>query len=198
VDGTSVEYDWQQSGPGRGGSSGTLRLGSVGTTTVKGRAHRWVEITRETRKAGEVERRTRKLLVDETALALGRPFFECVDRAYEKADNGGVIAISRDRLGVFTGLGIQGPHEELRQVSTGEVVRTPLGVFRTRHVTARGSTAGRVLEYHGWLSPDVPFGWARMEIREPAGGGPPRLVFRATACRTGRPARTELDESRAK
>jgi hypothetical protein len=164
---------------------------------AKGRVHRWVEITRETRKAGQVERRIRKLLVDEAALAIGRPLFECVDRAYEKADDGRVIALLRDRLRVFTGLGIQGPHEELREVSAGEEVPTPLGVFRTRHVTARGSTAGRVLEYHGWLSRDVPFGWARMEIREPAGGGPPRLVFRATACRTGRPARSELDESRA-
>jgi hypothetical protein len=165
--------------------------------TVNGRAHRWVEITRETRNESRVERRTRKLLVDEAALALGHPLFECVDRAFEKADDGGVIVLTRDRLRTFTGLGIKGPQEELRRVSDEEVT-TPLGVFRTRHVTSRGSTAGRVLKYHGWLSPDVPFGWARMEIREPAGEGPPRLVFRATACRTGRPARSEMDESRAR
>ncbi len=200
ADGTWVEYDWQEEGPGRGGPSGTLRLSSVGTTIVKGRAHRWVEIARETRKAGQVQvqRRTRKLLVDEKPLALGRPLSECADRAYEKLDDGGVISLSRDRLRVFTGLGIQGPQEELRQLSAGDEVPTPLGVFRTRHVTSRGSTAGRALEYHGWLSPDLPFGWARMEIREPAGEGPPRLVFRATARRMGQSARSELDESRAR
>jgi hypothetical protein len=198
ADGTWVEYDWEEVKPGGIAQTGTLRLSSVGATTVTGIAHRWVEIIRETRRAGKVERRSRKLLVDEQAFAAGRPLYEAVVRGYDKARDGSVIPMSRDRLRVFTRLGIQGAEEALRQVSTGEAVQTPLGMFRTRHVAARGSTAGRVLEYDGWLSPDLPFGWARMEIREPAGTGPPRLVFRASASRTGQSARAEVDETMIK
>jgi hypothetical protein len=111
---------------------------------------------------------------------------EAVARGYDQASDGREVPLSNDRLRAFTGLGIQGSQEALREVATGEEVRTSLGTFRTRHVTAIGSTAGRILEYHGWLSPDLPFGWARMEIRQPNGDGPPQTVFRATASRTGR------------
>jgi hypothetical protein len=201
-DGTWVEYDWETTRPGAGGlgQAGTLRLSSVGSTKVQGIAHRWVEITKEIRngKGGGVERRSRKLLVDEQALANGRPFSQALVSAYDLESDGRVTRISRERLRVFTGLGIQGPQEELREISTGEEVRTALGVFRTRHVTARGSTAGHSLEYHGWLSTDLPFGWARIEIREPADEGPPRLVFRASASRMGQSARNEVDESQSR
>jgi hypothetical protein len=204
ADGTWVDYDWESSASGAGGSgqAGTLRISSVGTTTVQGRAHRWVEITKEVRtgngQGNRVKRQSRRLLVDEQALAAGRPLTEAVERVDDTASDGSITHLSRDRLRVFTGLGIQGVREELREVSTPEEVSTALGRFRTRHVTAKGSTAGRVLEYHGWLSPDVPFGWARMEIRRPAGPGPSWLVFRATAARNGRAATSEGNPSGAR
>jgi hypothetical protein len=184
ADGTWVEYDWESPRPGGAGQTGTLRISSVGTTTVQGVPHRWVEITKEVRHGGRVHRRAQA--AGRRPGARGRPLDEAVARGYDQAGGGREVPLSNDRLRAFTALGIQGPQEALREVATGEEVRTSLGTFRTRHVTAIGSTAGRILEYHGWLSPDLPFGWARMEIRQPHGDGPPQTVFRASASRTGR------------
>src|SRR5262249_35286120 len=79
-----------------------------------------------------------------------------------------------------------------------EAVESKLGKFVARHLTATAERNGRALEYHMWLTPDVPFGWARMEVRESRPGAAPRTVFTATAAETGGGAESEVEESKAK
>jgi hypothetical protein len=194
ADGTWVEYDWESFTPGGAVSqAGTLRIASVASSTVQCNSHRWVEITREILKGPGVKRRIRRLLVDERALAASRPLSEAVVSASERRNDGSLTPMPRDRIEQFVGLGIRGDDDALREVCASEPVQTGLGTFRTRHVSARGGSASRVIEYHGWLTPESPYGWARMEIRESAANGPPRTIFRATASRTGQSAQRVAD-----
>ncbi len=56
----------------------------------------------------------------------------------------------------------------------------------------------RLREYQGWLTADVPFGCARFEVGEAQGDGPLRTIFTATAARSDKGAKAELDKSKAR
>jgi hypothetical protein len=105
--------------------------------------------------------------------------------------------LSPARAWDFLTLGFTGPRTALTEVREGEKVHTALGALSARHVWARVRRGSRALEYHAWLTADVPFGWARMEVRETFDQAGPRTVFTATIARSGRQARSELGERKA-
>jgi hypothetical protein len=86
----------------------------------------------------------------------------------------------------------------LKEVRARAKVTTPLGEYEAQHVTARSKSGERVREYDGWLTADVPFGCARFEVREGTGDGPRKIVFAATAARSGKGAKAQVNEAKAK
>jgi hypothetical protein len=177
--------------------AGTLRISSVGSREEKGVRHRWVEIKLTFREGGARAFRLRKLLVSEPALKQGKPVGEAVVRGFRQdGPDGPVRPLTREQRGDVLGMGFATPDAALQEVRAVEAVATGLGKKDTRHVCAVGKEAGRSLAYHGWLTGEVPFGWARFEIRETTDGAD-RILFHAVAQETGSGARSELDETRA-
>lgn len=136
----------------------------------------------------------RKLLVAGKAFAKGQSLERNIAAGYEKKEGGPITKLTSEKVLVFVSMGITG---ELREISAKEAVETKLGKFTARHVTASTQTGNRLLEYHGWLVDQVPFGWAKFEIRERIGDAPARVLFSAEAVRSGKAARSELDETKA-
>ncbi len=196
-DGTWVEYDWKLMGLDKKEQTGVLRISSVGTRDIMGVPHRWVEIKLESRQ-GEKTRRLRKLLVAEDVFAKGQSLSGSVVLGFDQGSAGDAVArLSVKRLSDFFGMGISGPNTDLKESQDKEEVKTALGKFVARHVSAGGDGAGRAFAYHGWLTQDVPFGWVKFEIHERPGDAT-RIVFTAIAARRGQGAQSELDESKIK
>lgn len=193
-DGVWVEYDWQQSAtPGRE-LTGTLRISSVGKKEVAGQPHRWIEIKLQVRRGERTKRELRKLLVAEKALQLGRPLLECVVACYDQdAVSGGVTVLSGKRTNDFLSMGIRGDGARLREMRPRDDVLTALGAFTTRKVAARGTLDNRVLHYRGWLTDQVPFGWAKFEVEQTTGADAARVVLSAAAVKRGVGAKAEVD-----
>jgi hypothetical protein len=81
-------------------------------------------------------------------------------------------------------MSLGGGAARLETVRAGEEVVCGLGTFRARHVAA-ASPDGRGPGYHAWLVQQVPFGLARFEVKQGGEGAGQRVLFRATAARTG-------------
>jgi hypothetical protein len=197
--GTWVEYGWKALGAEGKEQAGTLRISFVGQKAVRGAPYCWVEIQRVSGEGERAKRWVRKLLVARDALVAGAPWRGHVLEAYDqqgKAD-APVTRLSGGRLDDFLGLGFRDPDGTLKVVGAKETAKTALGEFVTRHVSAAGNVRGRALEYHAWLTGEVPFGWARLEVRERPSDQRTRTVFSATAEKTGKGARSELDETKA-
>jgi hypothetical protein len=198
ADGTWVEYGWKATGPENQEQTGTLRISSVGRKDVQGVSHRWIEIKKEVRRGEEMRRQFRKLLVAEKAFTESQSLRGNVAEAFAQDEPGGPVSrLGAQRLDDFLDLGIEGAGTVLKEVREEEV-ETKLGKFPSRYVTARGKSGERVLEYHGWLSREVPFGWVKFEIREATGQGVSRTIFTAGATRSGRDATSEVDEAKAR
>jgi hypothetical protein len=197
ADGTWVEYEWKQGTPENKEERGTLRISSVGAKEVKGARCRWVEIKVEIRAGEETKWQRRKLLVAEKAFADGKPLADCLLECFHQDDgNRAVVRLSGKRLDEFLGLGLGGA-ATLREVQAKEEVASKLGKYAARHVSATGKAGEVTREYHAWVTKEVPFGIARVEVRAKGGSGPER-AFTAVATQNGRDAKSEVDESAAK
>ncbi len=197
-DGTWVEYEWTATGPDKKEQQGTLRISSVGGNEVQGAPHRWVEVKKVTTQDNQ-KCRFRKLLVAEKDLLGGRPLHDSVVLGFDRGDSpDSVTRLSAGRLSDFLSMGFKGPAATFRDVQDREYVSAGLGKFLTSHVSARGQAGHRILEYHGWLTDEVAFGWVKFQIREQKGAAPSQIVFTAVAIRSGQGATSDLDESKAK
>jgi hypothetical protein len=197
VDGTWVDYEWTMSVPTKGMQKGTLRISSVGHKEINGIKHRWVEITLTYGNDQQLVHRYRKVLVAEAVLQKGRPIQEAVSEAYrQEGKTGTVTLLPRSRWHDLLGMGFGAPDSVLQEVEPAVATQTKLGKVTARHVHAPGINDGRSLDYHGWLTQEVPFGWAKFEIRE-VSGGITQTIFTAAAVKTGQGAKSEVDETRA-
>jgi hypothetical protein len=198
-DGSLVEYAWTATDAKDQKTTGGFRISSVGGARVKGEAHRWLEIRKEVRQGDQTKVQVRKLLLAEKGLANGQPFSEGVVAVFDRTGAGGpVTKLSPASARDFLALGLRGDGVALKTVAEREKVETKLGTFLTRHLAARGESGGRTLEYHVWLSAEVPFGWAKVEVKEVKENAAPRTIFTAAAVRKGEGATSEVDESRAR
>jgi hypothetical protein len=197
ADGTWVEYAWKRVTPRNAAESGLLRFSAVGRKEVQGVRCRWVEIKVQARRGDRPKWQIRKLLVPEEAFRKGLPLGEIAVACYHREDGAaGVRRLSPKRIHDFLGMGLGGRDSPLRTVRAKEELTTDLGKFSTRHV-ATEKTGERARAFHCWLTADVPFGWAKLEIRDTPGDAPARVVFTATATRKGQGAKSEVDETTA-
>jgi hypothetical protein len=196
ADGTWVEYGWTFVARDGGKQAGLLRISSVGTKELKGRRYRWIEMRRQTGQGAEAKVRIRKVLVEEAAMVGGRPFAEAVAEGYKRdAADGPIVRLSGRQLEDVLGMGFEGQGAELQTTQAKVIVKTELGSFSTRRVVAGSPKDKRGLEYHGWLTGRVPFGWVKLEIHEKSGARARRLVFRAVAIKSGKGAQSGVAES---
>lgn len=193
-DGSWVEYDWTAAGPDGKDIKGLLRISCVGTKTSDGVKSRWVEVRKEYRRGDKTRREYRKFLVPVKAFADAPTLRRHVTSVIGQDDDKAPFGLKPEGRRAFLELGLTEDDAALKEVRAREMVEVPLGKYEARHVRARGKAGERVLEYQGWLSVDVPFGCARYEILETSGDGPAKRIFTATAARTGRGARPEVDE----
>jgi hypothetical protein len=200
ADGAWVEFDWTLTGPGPGGkeTKGTLRLSSVGSKTVDDTACRWVEARKEFKPDEQTRREFRKLLIAEKEFAAKPTLRDHVRMVIGQEGDASPELFSPGRARDFLNMGLNDPDAALKEVAAREEVSTPLGKYKARHVMARDKSGERTREYHGWLTADVPFGCARFEVREARGDGPLKVVFTATAARSGKDAKPEVDEAKAR
>jgi hypothetical protein len=193
-DGSWVEYDGTLLEPGSKELKGRLRLSSVGTQVREGKTYRWIEIRKNWPEDAEEKTEYRKVLLDEAGFQASPTFQDQVRGVWgKKGDRGSVVSLSASRAEDFLGLGFRRGGAALREVEADEQVTVPLGKYTARHVRARGSRGERELEYHGWLTKDVPFGCARFEVREVPRTGPARTIFTAAAARSGSKAKSEVE-----
>jgi hypothetical protein len=198
-DGAWLEYDWQRTLPDGKEQSGTMRLSSVGTKDVDGVRCRWIEITVRSKTGDKETWQRRKLLVEEKAFADGKALEDCVRDCFHHDDaNPNATRLSRKRIGEFLRMGIAGDDLTLQVVKEKEEMHTALGKFTTRLVSAGGGAGAHQPEYRAWMTREVPFGVAKFEIRERMDGGAARTLFVATAERSGKEAKGELDETSAR
>jgi hypothetical protein len=162
-------------------------------------AYRWVEVKIEAGRGDKATWRRRKLLVAEKAFREGRPLEECVAECYHQ-DSGDrtVVRLPARRVHSFLGMGVPAASGALHEAPNKEEVTTGLGKLLAKHSWAAGKVGEVVREYHGWLSGEVPFGLAKLEIREKRGDKPAAVIFSAVATRKGDGARSEVDESAAR
>jgi hypothetical protein len=198
-DGAWVEYDWTAAAPGGKEVKGTLRISSVGKKDVEGVTCRWVEVRKEYPHDGKQKKEYRVVLVAEKAFREKPTLAEHVRVVLgTEGDNRAVAPLGDTARRDFLGLGITGPGAALREVEARAKVTVPVGTFVARHVSSRGRRGDRTLEYHGWLTAEVPFGCARFEVREGTGEGPLRTTFTAVVAKRGDGAKGEVDTSKVK
>ena len=198
ADGTWVEFDWTATDHDGKEVKGTLRLSSVGGKVIDGTACRWVEIRKEHREGDETKREYRKLLIAEKAFAAAPTLRDHVRTVIGQDGSAAPLTFSASRTRDFLNMGLAAPDAELKEAEARAKVTTPLGRYEARRVTARSKSGERVREYGGWLTADVPFGCARFEVREGQGDGRLRTIFTATAARSGKGAKAEVDETKAR
>jgi hypothetical protein len=197
ADGTWVEFAWTFAPKKDITRRGVLRISCVGEREIRGVPCRWVELKRTTKEVGRTQTRIRKLLVAERAFQSGQQLEDNVFLAFARDEaESPVRKLSARHLADVLHLGIEGPDSGFAAQPVEEKLDTRLSQLVVRHVTARGQRGERRLEYHGWLTRDVPFGWARMELREQTGAAAPRVIYTATVVRRGQDATSEVDESR--
>jgi hypothetical protein len=197
-DGSWIEFDWTGVGPKGEEIKGVLRISSVGTKTVAGVTSRWVEVRKEYGKKDEKKPEYRKFLVPVKAFAASPTLRDHVDSVIGKEGSEAPHALSSSGRQAFLEMGLNGEGAALKEVLARVSVEVPLGKYEARKVRARGKSSEHELEYRGWLSPDVPFGCARFEIFEIPAGAAPKRIFAATAARSGRGAKSEVDETKSK
>jgi hypothetical protein len=198
-DGTWVEYAWH--GVSRAGQpqKGKLCIRSVGRQEFKHKAHRWIEITLDMKQGDKTLWKARKFLLAESACASRGTFAEEVALCYgQEGRDGPVTPISANGVETLLNLGLARDCTAVKEVASFEEVSTGLGVLPTRHIVASGWYGRRQFEYHCWLTREVPFGWARFEIRELSSGPSGRVLFSATVVKTGQGARSEVSEGKAR
>jgi hypothetical protein len=197
-DGSWVEYDWTGAGPDGKEIKGLLRISAVGTKTTAGVTSRWVEVRKEYGRGDGAKREYRKFLLPVKAFADAPTLRDHVTSVIGQGGSEAPHTLSRTARRSFLELGLTGDEAGLKEVRAREKVEVPLGKYETREVRARGTAGERELEYRGWLSAEVPFGCARFEIYEGPAGGAAKKVFAASAARSGRDAKAELDETKAR
>ena len=194
-DGSWVEYDWTFTDAQGKVHGGLLRISCVGKERFDGKICRWVELKRGGREGTATPTKIRKLLVAEAGREVpagpDRPPDVVLGFSRDESD-GPITRLGARRLVEVAHLGFEAEQSGLREEAKEEKIQTPLGEFVARHVSMAGRTGQRRLEYHGWLTANVPFGWAKMEIREPSSRGPARVLYSVTAGRRGTGARSEL------
>jgi hypothetical protein len=171
-----------------------LRISSVGTKTVAGVESRWVEVRKEIVRGDQTKREYRKFLVPVKAFAKAPTLRDHVDSVIGQDDSQAPHTLSATARRTFLEMGLSGDDAALKEVRAREKVEVPLGKYEAKAVRARGKSGERELEYRGWLSADVPFGCARFEVVEGTG----KTIFAAKAARSGRDAKAEVDETKAK
>jgi hypothetical protein len=194
ADGAWVEFEWKARAPGGAERAGLVRISSVGSVQVAGAPHRWVEVKKEWRRGSQPDFTLRKFLIAEKAFAEGRALDRGVAKAFAQNGPGApVVPLTPERIKAFFTLGIDATLTPPAEAGEPAEVATRLGAYRARPVSARGKSGQRTLEYHGWLSNEVPFGCVKFTVREQLGGKPADLVFSATAVRQGQGAKSALD-----
>jgi hypothetical protein len=198
ADASWVAFDWTRTSRDNKEEKGTLTVRSVGVKDVDGVRCRWVEIAEEWKRGDAKKWQRRKLLVAEEALAEGKPLVDCVRDCFHQDDvNPNVVRLSAKHQREFLRLNM--PVDlALKEIQANEEVMTGLGKLTARHMSAVVTEGTKRQEYHGWLTKDVPFGVAKFEIHEKSGDAAPRVLFTATANRSGKDAKSELDETKAK
>lgn len=205
-DGTFVDYDFQYLDIRGKEHKGKMRIASVGQRRSKeGVLCRWVEIKME---GSTFESRWGKLLVAETVFTGGQSLEESVAEAYhQEGSDGRILNMSGNQISDYFTMGIRGDLRLLKQ----EEIETKLGKFSTKRVLAKGKgrqrpnrvqedveLVQRDLEYRAWLTNDIPFGVARLEIWGRVGDDPARRLFYAEAAKVGSGAKSELNETKKK
>jgi hypothetical protein len=187
-EGTWVEYNWEAVSRDGKKQTGTLRITSGGRRDINDVACRTVEIIKHIKEPSTSEDRVRKLLVSERAFQKTHALAESVVEAYEQnGPRAKEVLLSAQRREDFISLNLRALDDAWKQISASEKVEVPLGKYTARHVTAKGRMEERKLSYDGWLTDDVPFGWAKFEMHD-CSGDEPKRVFRASAVSTSRKA----------
>jgi hypothetical protein len=197
-DGAWVEYEWTAVGQDQQKTTGTLRISCVGRLEIRGEPHCWVELKKEFKLRDRPVQQVRKLLVAEKTFRKGGPVQDAVVEVYDRhGTDGPVTRLSPARVADFLSLGLSGPEASFKEVQEKEEIETPLGKFVARQVVARGKE-GRRFDYYAWLTPEAPFGWCKIELKENTGTASGRTVFTALAVKKGKDAKSELDETKAR
>jgi hypothetical protein len=196
TDGTWVQYEWKGLGADQKPHTGTLRISSVGRTPAPdGRFARWIEIKHEMGNTGII----RKLLVPEAAVPEGKLVGKVVEGYGRPISGDEVRRLAANEINDLLTLGVHTPTGGFTVIEEKAAIETKLGKLITRHVAASGkANESTTLEYAGWLTEAVSFGWARFEMREKTNDQPARLLFSVTAIATGKEAKSEVDETKAK
>ena len=192
-DGTWVEFEMTRPGGEAGHETARLRLGSVGKEVVNGAPHRWIEIRRETATEGKPMTVLAKILIAESAFGDSTLKKESVAKAFEQKSSQMMRRLSPEQADDLITFGFRGDSYRLIAVNDKEELTTPLGKFSCKQMKSSSAMKGLPLEMNVWLTRDVPFGWARAEVGVP---GAPKVVV--VAVKTGKDAKSELDETKAK
>jgi hypothetical protein len=196
--GTWVEYDWQRGGKGVREYRGTFRIGVVGEATVGTTPYRWVEIRRETKDGEKTIVQWRKLRVAVNPLKKGDPAIAGVVEGFGWGGPGtAVTKLSSLQIADFLGMGITGTGTALTPAGAKETLKTGLGAFDARRSDLLRKGDKGTLSYYVWLTDAVPFGWAKMELRERDEAAGSDTAFTAAAARRGEKATSEVDETKA-
>jgi hypothetical protein len=152
------------------------------------------------------------MLLAEEPFKLGLPLKNQVAEAYHQEGVKGWVksAVGDEILSYFT----MGVHGDLHERKDRESLETKLGKFTCRVVSTEDNRRpspesalpspekkpgadGRNLEYRAWLTDDVPFGWARLQIWGKMNDDL-RLLFSAEASGKGTGAKSEVEHAKAK
>jgi uncharacterized repeat protein (TIGR01451 family) len=207
-DGAWVDYKFSSLDRRANKLEGTMRISSVGRTPAKDQMCRWIEIKID---SPLTVTRFGKMLLAEEPFKAGLPLKNQIAEAYHQEGVKGWVksAVGDEILSYFT----MGVHGDLHERKDREPIETKLGKFTCRVVSTEdnprpGSEGapspekkpggdGRNLEYRAWLTDEVPFGWARLQIWGKLNDDL-RLLFSAEASGKGTGAKSEVEHAKAK
>lgn len=199
ADGTWVEFDVKFGIEGKGmeeGSSGTLRISSVGKQQIKHEPYRWIEIKLVYKNGDEINTYwVKKVLVAEKAVSEG-VFEGLVAEGYEKQGlDGRLKRLSRsERDACLYDTITVGNYLPYKLIKDQEAIVTKLGRFTAKHMMVDWSQQ----TYEVWLTNEIPFGWAKALTVHPVpfDKDNSRFIIGFEVSQTGKDAKSELKEAK--
>lgn len=195
ADGVWAEFTMKRTGPrDLPASTGMLRISSVGTKIVNGLAHRWIQIKGDYEISDREFTFVTKLLLAEKAVGRGELLPDSVPEAYgaftRKGEPQKTGRMSNKEIEQLLSQGTPKTGQS-RLAADMEEITTPIGKFMAKRLSITYSDPSNPkMEACFWLTKDVPFGWAKYELKQDG-----KTVFLYELAKTGTGAKSELDES---
>lgn len=170
ADGTWARFEYVNSVGQNSTRKGSLWMASVGQTTVKGEACRWIEIRMDEKTLKFPINKTYKVLVPERHLGRGKCPLKHIIRAWSKSGDRDAKVLDPENIAGPLEIWLVSPLKDVEQLEE-EVISSELGELACPGIKESGKLLDKEVEITTRLHPKAPFGVVTYEFRQKTDAG---------------------------